>query len=162
MTKTILALGGKWEFKEYPASARTAKDLDASPWYKAKVPGSIFTNLVLAGQITKKDIEQNPETLDWVSEKAWVFRKKFNAPLKLIKCSKIELVFDGLDTIATVWLNGKLISKTDNMFIPHRVDITKQLRPKENILMVKFDSAVRHSQKQMARFGELDSIGICI
>jgi len=66
------------------------------------------------------------------------------------------LVFDGLDTIATVWLNGKIIAKTDNMFIPHRVDITKQLKPKENVLMVKFDSALQYGQKQMARFGELE------
>ena len=156
MTKTTLALDGKWEFKEYPASARMAKDLDASPWYKTKVPSSIFTSLVSAGQITKKDVEQNPETLDWVSEKAWVFRKKFNAPLKLIKCSKIELVFDGLDTIATVWLNGKMVARTDNMFIPHRVDITKKLRSEENILMVKFNSALQHGRKLMTRFQEFD------
>ena len=102
MTKVSLALDGKWEFKEYPASARTVKDLDSSPWYKAKVPGSIFTSLISTGQITKKDIEQNPETLDWVSEKSWIFRKKFNAPSKLMKCSKKELFFGGLDTIATV------------------------------------------------------------
>lgn len=30
-----------------------------------------------------------------------------------------ELVFEGLDTICEIWLNGKLLGKTDNMFVSH-------------------------------------------
>jgi beta-mannosidase len=52
------------------------------------------------------------------------------------------LAFDGLDTFATVKLNGTVILESDNMFIPHRVDVTKELKPQvENTLEIDFKSA---------------------
>jgi beta-mannosidase len=51
-------------------------------------------------------------------------------------------VFEGLDTFATVRLNGgKPILEADNMFVEYRVNITKQLVEGENELSILFDSA---------------------
>ena len=60
------------------------------------------------------------------------------------------LAFDGLDTFATVKLNGKVILESDNMFIPHRVDVTKLLQVGgDNILEIDFDSALLRARELM-------------
>jgi len=52
------------------------------------------------------------------------------------------LAFDGLDTFATVKLNGETILESDNMFIPHRLDVTKKLKAgTSNVLEIDFASA---------------------
>ena len=153
MARMTLDLSGKWEFKQYPLSARRMRDLDPADWMQTKVPSSIFSSLISAGQIKQTDIDTYPENYSWVSEKPWVYRKKFDAPAQLLACEKAELVFEGLDTIAKIWLNGKLIAKTNNMFIPFRFDVTTVLKPRNNSLLVKFEPAVQYAKKLMERYG---------
>lgn len=58
------------------------------------------------------------------------------------------LVFDGLDTFATVRLNGKVILESDNMFVSHRVDTTHLLNRKDgNVLEIEFASALFEARK---------------
>lgn len=60
------------------------------------------------------------------------------------------LAFDGLDTFATVKLNGNVVLESDNMSVPHRVDVTKLLKPDiENVLEIKFDSALLRAREIM-------------
>lgn len=129
------------------------QDLDTDAWLDTAVPSSIFHSLVDAGKITQADIDANPENLTWVSEKPWVFSKTFDAPADLLAHERIDLAFDGLDTVATVWLNEKLIGKTANMFIPHRFNVSGLLKQKYNRLVVKFDPARAHAEKLMQRYG---------
>ena len=68
MPKKSLDLTGKWEFKEYPVSARRMRDLDSADWLETDVPCSIFTSLIAAGKIKRSDIEARPEDFAWVSE----------------------------------------------------------------------------------------------
>ncbi|MHC4572076.1 MAG: beta-mannosidase [Planctomycetota bacterium] len=152
MAKASLELTGKWEFKEYPLSARRMRDLDSDDWQKTNVPCSIFNSLIAAGQIKQTDIDTDPEKFSWVSEKSWIYRKIFDVPAELLNCDRVDLVFDGLDTIASIWLNNKLIGKTNNMFIPFRFDVTEFLKPKNNSLLVKFEPAITYAKKLMNRY----------
>ncbi len=152
MPKTSLDLTGQWQFKQYPPSARRLRDLDSADWHDTAVPCSIFNSLVSAGQIKKQDLESNPENFAQVSEKPWIYKKNFDASAELLACDRIDLVFEGLDTIASIWLNGKLIAKTNNMFIPFRFDVTGAIKPRNNTLMVKFDPAEQHAKKLMDRY----------
>jgi beta-mannosidase len=72
----------------------------------------------------------------------WWYRRTFRAsPVE--SGAKAELVFDGLDCLATVWLNGKLVGHAANMLIPHRFDVTRLLIPsQENEILVRIDPAV--------------------
>jgi beta-mannosidase len=55
----------------------------------------------------------------------------------------VQLVFDGLDTFATIWLNDQQIGQSSNMLIPHRFDVTQALRPQaENTLVVRITPAM--------------------
>ena len=152
MPKTSLDLTGKWEFKQYPLSARRMRDLDPAGWLRTSIPGSIFNSLITAGQINQTDINTNPEKFSWVSETPWIYKKVFDAPAELLNCDRVELVFDGLDTITSIWLNNKLIGKTNNMFIPFRFDVTPFLKPRRNLLLVKFEPARQYAEKLMSRY----------
>jgi len=152
MSCTVINLAGKWQFKEYPVSARKAEDLNQSQWFEATVPNSVFTNLIEAGQINKEDLFSNPENYEWVSEKPWIYRRTFDISAEILELDRIELNCEGLDTLATIWVNNKQIGKPDNMFIPHRFDITKTLQPGENSIMIKFDSALLYSNAMMDRY----------
>lgn len=152
MPKVSLDLTGKWEFKEYPAAARRMRDLDSAGWLVTAVPCSIYSSLIGAGEIKQSDIDARPEEFFWVSEKPWIYRKIFDAPDELLGCDRVELVFDGLDTIASIWLNDKLIGKTNNMFIPFRFDATQFLKQLKNRLSVKFEPAVEYAKRLMSRY----------
>jgi beta-mannosidase len=152
MPKVSLDLTGKWEFKEYPASARRMRDLDSGGWLETKVPCSIYSSLISGGKIKQNDIDARPEEFDWVSDKPWIYRKIFDMPAELLGCDRVELVFDGLDTIASIWLNDKLIRKTNNMFIPFRFDVTAFLKQLKNRLLVKFEPAVEYAKRLMSRY----------
>ncbi|RAL67969.1 hypothetical protein DID88_008693 [Monilinia fructigena] len=83
--------------------------------------------------------------VQWIGETAWIYRTKFSSPTIPSEdkvAVRAVLAFGGLDTYATVLLNGKEILKTDNMFIPERVDVTTYLKyEEENELEITFESA---------------------
>lgn len=92
----------------------------------------------------------NELAVEWVGEKAWVYQTTFAAP-SVPEGGKIDLVFDGLDTFATVRLNDSIILTSDNMFLKHRVNVNHLIRASENSLEIEFDSALlrgRELEKQ--------------
>ena len=85
----------------------------------------------------------NEIDVGWVGEKSWTYRIVLPKVDPMHHNSSAFLAFDGLDTFATVLLNGHKILYSDNMFVSHRVDVTRTLRPKEeNILEIEFESAL--------------------
>ena len=156
MPKTTLDLTGKWEFKEYPLSAKRMRDLGHAGWQPTNVPCSIFNSLLDAGRINRCDIDTHPEKFSWVSEKPWVYRKTFDVPPEMLNCDRLDLLFDGLDTITGIWLNGKLIARTNNMFTPYRFDVTRLIKRQNNSLLVKFEPAAACASRLMNRYGSLN------
>lgn len=156
MAKELIDLNGSWQFKEYPLSARRMRDLEQGGWLDTKVPNSIFTSLIEAGQINRQEVDASPEKFAWISEKSWVFSKNFEVSADFFDCDKADLVFKGLDTIASIWLNEKLIARTDNMFIEHRFDVKQYLKTGKNHLLVKFDPALEYAKNLMLRYGNIN------
>ena len=66
------------------------------------------------------------------------YRRKITADQNLLKHKHIDLVFDGLNTLADVSLNGKLILHANNMFREWRVDIGSYLKQGTNTLSIIF------------------------
>lgn len=78
---------------------------------------------------------------EWVGEAAWTYKLDFDAPEVPAGCT-VTLAFDGLDTFANVKLDGLTILQSDNMFLPHRVDVTKAMsRSNKHTLEIDFESA---------------------
>jgi beta-mannosidase len=90
-------------------------------------------------------VDLNERVVQWVGEKTWLYRTYFKAPVKRDqRTCTTDLVFDGLDTFATVFLNGTKILKTNNMFVAYRTNVTNHLKDEsqDNLLEIVFDSAL--------------------
>uniref|UniRef100_A0A671PDQ8 Beta-mannosidase n=1 Tax=Sinocyclocheilus anshuiensis TaxID=1608454 RepID=A0A671PDQ8_9TELE len=61
---------------------------------------------------------------------------------------KAVLVFEGVDTVSTISLNGVTIGKTDNMFRRYDFEVTDLLKDEENILQVWIMSAVTYASQR--------------
>lgn len=118
----------------------------------AQVPGCIHLDLIRAGVI--KHPREGFAELDqfWVGKANWRYTCIFEPDAKLFEHDCVDLVCDGLDTIAMVELNANLAGRAANMFHPHRFRLTK-LRHGENHLAVNFKSPLRHIREEEARLG---------
>lgn len=109
-------------------------------WMTANVPGDVHSTLLQKGLIENPFFGHNDLKSKWVSEKIWWYRTEFHYDKNNVHPDeRLELVFEGLDTYATVYLNGCEIASTENMFIPHVFDVTREVVDGKNTIAVKFD-----------------------
>lgn len=120
-----------WQFRQ----EKTLK------WNAATVPGEVHTDLLNNKLIPDPFYRDNEKKLQWIEKKNWEYKTSFSVAPATLKQKHAELVFDGLDTYATVYLNDKLILKADNMFRQWRVAVKPFLHPGNNKLVVVFQSA---------------------
>jgi beta-mannosidase len=126
--KTILHKG--WQF---------AKS-GSVEWHAATVPGTVHTDLLNNKLIPDLYYRDNEKKLQWIGETDWVYKSNFTVDSKTLSQQQVDLVFDGLDTYAKVFLNGKLILSADNMFRQWRVNV-KSIVQQKNELVIQFESA---------------------
>lgn len=119
-------------------------------WSKAHVPGTIHTDLFLNKQIQDPFDGNNENQLQWIEEQYWVYQTKFSVSKKELTAQNKELVFYGLDTDASVYLNDSLVLEANNMFRTWRIPIQKLLREGNNTLRVEFESSVQKAKKSAA------------
>ncbi|WP_026562630.1 glycoside hydrolase family 2 protein [Bacillus sp. J37] len=109
-------------------------------WMTAKVPGDVHSTLIDKKMIEHPFFGHNDLKSKWVSEKIWWYRSEFHySKQDLMENERLELTFEGLDTFATIYLNGVEIGSTENMFIPHTFEVTREVTEGKNIIAVKFD-----------------------
>jgi beta-mannosidase len=124
-----LVLDGAWE-----VSAADTQD-----WIPAQVPGFIHTDLLAAGRIPDPFYRDNESNVQWVSEKAWIYRRSFEVPADFRQHEHVLLHCDGLDTLATIRVNGTEIATTDNMFRTWEFDVKELLHAGSNSIEIQFD-----------------------
>lgn len=134
-----ISLENGWKFYE-PRSKR---------WLSARVPGCVHTDLLRHGLIPDPFWGSNELDLQWIEDTEWKYRCEFSVTDKALADKTIELVTDGLDTLAEVRLNGRLLGRTKNMFIGYRFDIRKALKKGKNLLEVNFASPTKYTQARM-------------
>ena len=119
---------------------------------QALIPGSTYTNLLAAGKIPDPFYGENNGKVQWVAEKTWLFERSFDVPDGLHAKQHVELVCHGLDTLATIELNGHSIGSTNNMFRTWTFDIKPHLRKGTNHLRIRFDPLTSYVQKQRTAY----------
>lgn len=130
-------------------TVRQAGVADANP-ITATVPGDIHRDLLRAGRIPDPFVADNEKRVQWVGEQEWIYAHTFTAETALLGHERILLCCEGLDTMATLALNGTEIGKTDNMFRIWAFDIKAALREGTNHLCVRFASAASFVKAQAA------------
>lgn len=105
----------------------------------ATVPGCLHTDLINSGIIKDIFYRDNNEKYGWVENCSPIYETSFDAELG----EDVTLKFDGLDTFASVYLNGKHLGDTHNMFIPHSFKVGDILKQRDNRLRVEFTPPVK-------------------
>ncbi len=111
------ALAGAWEFCQ----------AGTDEWLSASVPGGVHTDLLALGRIPDPFAADNENRVQWVAEADWIYRYRFNCSPEILAEEKIHLVCEGLDTLATVVLNGHELGHADNMFRRYEWEIKSLL-----------------------------------
>src|SRR4051794_27990188 len=86
----------------------------------AQVPGCVHTDLLRANLIPDPYQNDNEHALQWIGQSDWTYQTVFTADNELFQHERIDLVCEGLDTVATITLNGSEIARTQNMHRTYR------------------------------------------
>ncbi len=138
----------RWQLGDFAAGEGSAAGA-ATPeyadgeWLDVAVPGDVHSTLIAAGRIPDPFFDQNEKGCAWVEEREWWYRVRFAGPAAPAAGERLQLVFHGLDTFATIWLNGAELGHHQNMFRPAIFDVTGSLRDGANTLAVRFDPPLR-------------------
>ncbi|MBV9851085.1 MAG: hypothetical protein JO250_15550, partial [Armatimonadetes bacterium] len=134
-----------WRVRE--VAAPDTPEHNHLPWLPAQVPGHVHLDLVRAGVIPDPFARLHERDVAWVSESDWEYETTFTVPDP--PPAHAYLLFHGLDTVAEVSLNGELLGKTDNMYVPQEFPVGGKLRAGENHLSVTFRSALRVGRERL-------------
>ncbi|MFC4386653.1 glycoside hydrolase family 2 protein [Gracilibacillus marinus] len=123
-----------WEFKE--ATVKT--------WKKATVPGCVHTDLLAHNLIPDPFVGKNELDVQWIDKKDWEYISSFTLTDVDMQEEKLELVFEGLDTYADIYVNNEKVLSTNNMFRIWKLDIKRYAKVGQNSLHVYFHSPIAH------------------
>ena len=137
----IQPLTGKWQFQQ----------VGAEEWLPANIPGGAHTDLMASARIPDPFVADNEKHVQWVAESDWIYRISFACTDQLLSEEKVFLVCDGLDTLATVVLNGHELGHTNNMFRQYQWEVKPLLNAKgANDLTITFASPVKYAAEKQA------------
>ncbi len=140
-TKTEISLNSNWKFRE----------VSKTEWLPATVPGCVHTDLLTNKKIEDPYYRDNEKSQQWIGKTDWEYETKFNVSAEMLKRQNLEIVFQGLDTYANVFLNEKPILDADNMFRTWRIDVKNALKQGENVLKIRFRSPINEILPRMAK-----------
>ncbi len=157
ITNNRLELNDIWKFsiseKTYKEELVPNKNIKPGNWFAAKVPGTIHTDLLSNKLIDDPYYSDNELKLGWIAEQDWIYQAEF----KYIEDSKDVsfLVFEGLDTIADIYINKIKLGTSDNMFLSYRFNLAGKLKDGDNIIKIVFHSPLKYARGQENKYGEL-------
>ena len=138
--KIKIPLHTGWQFRE----------VGKATWHPAIVPGSVHTDLLTNKLIEDPFYRDNEQKLQWIGKTDWEYQTTFNVTPEILARDYVDLVFEGLDTYANVFLNNVALLNVDNMFRTWRADCKPQLKPGANTLRIHFRSPINEILPRMA------------
>ncbi len=146
-----ISLNGPWTLTCLETSAgapRNPRELAGCTATRAPatVPGNVELDLCRAGKLPDPFVGENIRLLRPLETCEWWYAREFEFECTAA-CDDWDLVFDGLDTYATIWLNGVELGRSDNMLIPHRFATGGALRPGRNQVHVRIEPAMVRARR---------------
>lgn len=136
--------------KQFPLSDNgwQFRQIDTGIFYSAEVPGTVHTDLLRHHLIPDPYHKTNERLVQWVENEAWEYKNTFICSQEIASYKHTELVFEGLDTYASVFVNGEEVLQSKNMFLKYTVDIKKFLK-NDSLLEIRvvFEPAVKHGKE---------------
>jgi len=131
-------LEAKWEFRAIGNTDRA----ELKDWHPAQVPGVVQTDLLSNKLIPDPFYQDNDTRLQWIGLTDWEYRTTFDADAAMLAHEHVDLVFEGLDTYADVYVNEQVVLHSDNMFRRWRISAKGLLKAGPNTLRVVFHSPI--------------------
>lgn len=130
--KQRVSLDGKWGLVNSNGSVSLP----------AEVPGCVHTALQKQGYIQDPYFRFNDLSYRWIALDNWTYTTTLTLSNDLRSKQRVQLVFEGVDTVATISLNGVTVGRTDNMFRRYDFSVRNLLNDGENVLKVELMSPV--------------------
>ena len=150
---TFRALSDSWTVTA--VSGPTPSGFPSGP-VPAVVPGVIHTDLLRAGLIGAPFDGDNEAAQQWIGDTVWRYETTFEWTDD--GSTRHDLVAYGLDTVATIELNGMAVGATENQHRSYRFDVRPLLTEGENVLTVTFAAPVLEALARAERFGALPRV----
>ena len=131
-------LAAEWEFRAINADQHP----EVAAWHAAQVPGVVQTDLLADHLIPDPFYGDNESRLQWIGLTDWEYRTTFQIAAATLQHEHVDLIFDGLDTFAEVFLNEQPVLTADNMFRRWRIAAKPLLKPGPNTLRIVFHSPI--------------------
>lgn len=122
----------------------------------ATVPGEVQLDLLASGLIGDPFDGDNEKAQEWIGYTDWRYRTTFE--WTSTDDDRHDLVADGLDTAATLTLNGTVVAETANQHRSYRFDVSSLLVAGTNELVVEFRSPIEFAREQEALLGALPTV----
>jgi beta-mannosidase len=106
----------------------------------ATVPGCVHTDLLAAGKISDPFYRDNEDAIQWVGKSDWTYKRSFDVSGDVLKNDRVLLRCEGLDTLATIKINGQQIGEANNMFRTWEFDVKSVLQSGSNEIEILFHS----------------------
>ncbi|WP_459191019.1 beta-mannosidase [Halosimplex sp. J119] len=136
------SLNGSWQYRQR----------GGGEWREGSVPGGVYTDLLNAGEIPDPFVGDNELDVQWVGRTDWTYRRTVDVDDRLLDYERLVLRFDGLDTVATVFVNGQRVGESVNMHVGNEFDVANALHAGENEISVRFRSPVEYGEERMAEY----------
>jgi beta-mannosidase len=130
-----LVLDHGWQVRQVAAG-----QAQEAGWLPATVPGDVHLDLIANKKIPDPFFRDNEAKLQWIEKESWEYRLSFDVTPALLARANVDLVFDGLDAAAQVYVNDAKVLDADNMFRVWRVPAKAHLHAGKNLLRVVFPS----------------------
>jgi beta-mannosidase len=138
MLMRAINLNGRWTLSQ--------KGSDQA--LSARVPGDVVADLLRAKRIPDPFYRENELGLQWIGEGDWVYERDFRVSASLLKEDRVLLQCDGLDTFATLQINGATVACTDNMHRSYEWDVKRLLEAGNNHIRIAFTSVNPYTRER--------------
>ncbi|WP_288980006.1 glycoside hydrolase family 2 protein [uncultured Flavobacterium sp.] len=139
---------GQTSYRNLSSENWTFNNQNETKKHKATIPGTVHTDLFQNQLIPDPFFGNNEKQLQWIENENWEYETHFTISEFELKNQNIDLEFEGLDTYATVFLNGKVVLEVDNMFRKWTISAKSHLKIGSNHLKVVFHSAVQKGKEE--------------
>lgn len=127
------------------------KKVGSEKVYEATVPTTMYEVLLKSGDIVDPFYGENDRVLTTLSDSDYMFFREFEIDRDILNTDDVLLEFQGLDTLATVKLNGYTILHAQNMHRTYNVSVVKYLVEGINKLEIEFKSPTQYIKKKQAK-----------
>ncbi|WP_167957487.1 beta-mannosidase [Anaerosporobacter faecicola] len=154
MNQQKISLNGIWQLKRADGKAfdsnveleQTTKDC------KVTIPGSVLSGLLENGLLEDPYYRTNEYFTRKVLGEDFVFTRRFQLDKK--QGMVYELLCDGIDTIADLYVNDQLVQSVDNMHIRYQIPCTEVLKNGENTIRIVFQSPITYIENYIPEEGK--------